>query len=150
MANARGNGNGVFSLCVSRPKDRAESHCGKGTQKSAGKVLAVTLLLASLVFAQGAPRIMSVEPSSGKVNDNVTLTGDKLGKDSVSAVFLSDEKDDFKATVVEQDDFKATVVEQTDNKITFKVPQIKPGNYNVSLQVGAQIFIEPVRFKVQQ
>ena len=140
MANARGNGNGVFSLCVSRPKDRAESHCGKGTQKSAGKVLAVTLLLASLVFAQGAPRIMSVEPSSGKVNDNVTLTGDKLGKDSVSAVFLSDEKDDF----------KATVVEQTDNKITFKVPQIKPGNYNVSLQVGAQIFIEPVRFKVQQ
>lgn len=104
------------------------------------EVLAVALLLASLVFAQGAPRLMSVEPSSGKVNDNVALTGDKLGKDSVSAVFLSDEKDDF----------KAVVVEQTDNKIIIKVPQVKPANYNVSLQVGDKIFIEPVRFKVQQ
>ncbi len=82
----------------------------------------------------------TVEPSSGKVNDNITLTGDHLGKDSVSAVFLSDEKDDF----------KAVVVEQTDNKIIIKVPQVKPGNYNVSLQVGDKIFIEPVRFKVQQ
>lgn len=104
------------------------------------EVLAVTLLLASLVFAQGAPRVTTVEPSSGKVNDNITLTGDHLGKDSVSAVFLSDEKDDF----------KAVVVEQTDNKIIIKVPQVKPGNYNVSLQVGDKIFIEPVRFKVQQ
>lgn len=104
------------------------------------EVLAVTLLLASLVFAQGAPRVTTVEPSSGKVNDNITLTGDHLGKDSVSAVFLSDEKDDF----------KAVVVEQTDNKIIIKVPQVKPGNYNVSFQVGDKIFIEPVRFKVQQ
>ena len=104
------------------------------------EVFAVTLLLASLVFAQGAPLVTTVEPSSGKVNDNITLTGDHLGKDSVSAVFLSDEKDDF----------KAVVVEQTDNKIIIKVPRVKPGNYNVSLQVGDKIFIEPVRFKVQQ
>jgi len=141
MANGLGSDTGdVFARCLPSPNDRAETHCGRGRQKSVWKVLAVTLLLASLVSAQGAPRIMSVEPASGKVNDNVTLTGDKLGKDSVSAVFLS----------VEKDDFKAIVVEQTDSKIIIKVPQVKPGNYNVSLQVGNQIFIEPVRFKVQQ
>jgi len=141
MANGSGSDRGdVFARCLPGPTDRAETYCGRGRQTSAWKVLAVTLLLASLAFGEGAPRIMSVEPSYGKVNDNVTLTGDKLGKDSVSAVFLSDEKDDF----------KAAVVEQTDSKIIIKVPQVKPGNYNVSLQVGNQIFIEPVRFKVQQ
>lgn len=92
------------------------------------EVLAVTLLLASLVFAQGAPRVTTVEPSSGKVNDNITLTGDHLGKDSVSVVFLSDEKDDF----------KAVVVEQTDNKIIIKVPQGKARQLQRFLSGGRQ------------
>ena len=37
-----------------------------------GKLLATVVLVASLVFAQGTPRVTGVEPSSGKVNDNVT------------------------------------------------------------------------------
>jgi hypothetical protein len=60
------------------------------------------MLLTALAFAQSAPKVTSVMPSSGKVNVSVTLTGENLGKGSVSAVFLSDDNDDYKATVVEQ------------------------------------------------
>jgi len=42
------------------------------------------------------------------------------------------------------------VVEQGAEKIVVKVPQVKSGNYNVSIQVGDKLFIKPVRFKVQE
>jgi hypothetical protein len=58
----------------------------------------------------------------------------------VSAVFLSDDKNDY----------KATVVEQADDKIVMKVPQVKVGSYNVSIQQGDKIIIMPVHFKVEQ
>jgi len=45
------------------------------------------LTLGLLLFAQGAPVVTAVDPSSGKVNDTVTVAGEKLGKDTVSAVF---------------------------------------------------------------
>ena len=98
------------------------------------------VLLAPLIFAQGAPQVTGVEPSSGKVNDTVTVTGVNLGKDSVTSVFLSDDKSDY----------KATIVEQTAEQIVVKVPQVKPGDYNLSIQVGDKIFIKPVRFKVEE
>jgi IPT/TIG domain len=140
MANARGGDSGdVPALYLCCLIERAWTYRSRALRVTL-EVLAVTLLLSTLAFAQAAPRIMNVQPSSGKVNDNITLTGDKLGKDSVSGVFLSDEKDDF----------KALVMEQTNSKIIIKVPQVKAGNYNISLQVGDQIFIEPVRFRVQQ
>ena len=67
------------------------------------------------------------------------MTGENLGKSNVSAVFLSDDKTDY----------KATVVEQSDGKIVMKVPQVKAGDYKVSLQAGNNIYIQPVRFTVQ-
>jgi IPT/TIG domain len=102
-------------------------------------VLVEAVLLASLACAQGNPRVTGVEPASGKMNDNVTVTGENLGKSNVSAVFLSDDKTDY----------KATVVEQSDGKIVMKVPQVKAGDYKVSLQAGNNIYIQPVRFTVQ-
>ena len=72
------------------------------------------------------------------MNDTVTVTGTNLGKASVAGVFLSDDKSDF----------KAAVVEQSDEKLVFKVPQVKAGAYNLSVQVGAQILILPTRFTV--
>jgi hypothetical protein len=97
------------------------------------------MLLASLALAQRAPRVATVEPSSGKANDNVTLTGENLGKGAVSAAFLSDDKTDY----------KAMLVEQAEEKIVMKIPQVKSGDYKVSLQVGDNIYIQPVRFTVQ-
>lgn len=94
---------------------------------------------ASLGFAQGGPKVTGVDPATGKVNDSVTIMGENLGRASVSAVFLSDDKNDF----------KATLVNQASEKIVIKIPQVKPGGYNVSIQVGTEILIEPVRFTVQ-
>jgi len=102
--------------------------------------LAGTILFASLAVAQNAPQVTGVDPASGKVNDTVTVSGNNLGKTSVSSVFLSDDKNDY----------KAAIEEQSDDKITMKVPQVKPGDYNISVQVGDKLFIKPVKFKVEQ
>jgi IPT/TIG domain len=103
------------------------------------RFLTAALFLAPLVFAQGTAKITGVNPSSGKVGDSVTITGEGLGKGSVAAVFLSDDKSDY----------KATIMDQAADKIVMKVPDVKPGGYNVSIQVGTGILIEPVRLTVQ-
>ena len=102
-------------------------------------LLAAVVLFASLAVAQNAPQVTGVDPASGKVNDTVTVSGNNLGKDSVSSVYLSDDKNDY----------KTTIVDQSDDKITVKVPQVKAGDYNVSIQVGNNLFIKPVKFKVE-
>ena len=102
--------------------------------------LAALIAFASLAVAQNAPQVTGVDPASGKVNDTITLSGTNLGKDSVSSVFLSDDKSDF----------KATIIDQSDAKISAKVPQVKAGDYNISVQVGDKLFIKPVKFKVEQ
>ena len=101
---------------------------------------ALLTLLVPLLFAQGAPRVTDVDPSSGRVNDTVTVAGENLGKDTVSAVFLSDDKTDY----------KATITEQNKEKIVMKVPHVKPGRYSISIQTGNAIYIQPVRFTVQE
>lgn len=97
------------------------------------------LCLVQFVGAQNLPKVTAVDPGTGKVNDSVTLTGENLGKASVSAVFLSDDKDDYKATLVEQEA----------GKIILKVPQVKSGGYNISIQEGDKILILPIHFTVQ-
>ena len=101
--------------------------------------LAGVILFSSLAVAQNAPQVTGVDPASGKVNDTVTVSGNNLGKATVSSVFLSDDKNDY----------KATIEDQSDDKITMKVPQVKPGDYNISVQVGNNLFIKPVKFKVE-
>ncbi|HKV06129.1 MAG TPA: IPT/TIG domain-containing protein [Candidatus Acidoferrales bacterium] len=96
-------------------------------------------LAVPLLIAQTTSRVTTVDPASGKVGDSVVVSGESLGKSHVSAVFLSDDKSDF----------KATLVEQSEDKITWKVPQVKPGDYNVSIQTGDAILIQPVRFTVE-
>jgi hypothetical protein len=103
-------------------------------------ILAAVVLFSSLAIAQNAPTVTGVDPATGKVNDTVTVSGSNLGKSAVSSVFLSDDKSDF----------KATIVEQSDDKITMKVPQVKAGDYNISVQVGDKLFIKPVKFKVEE
>lgn len=103
--------------------------------------IAVLLLLClgPRAGGQNSPKIAAVAPAEGKVNDSVTLTGENLGKDSVSAVYLSDDKEDY----------KATMLEQGSGKIIMKVPEVKSGRYNISIQEGDKILILPVRFTVQ-
>jgi hypothetical protein len=103
---------------------------------------AATLLAlpANRLFAQsGSPSVANVDPASGKAGDTVTIAGANLAKPAVAAVFLSDDKSDY----------KAVVVEQNAEKIVIKIPQVKQGGYNVSFQEGTAIFILPVHFTVQ-
>jgi IPT/TIG domain-containing protein len=117
----------------------------KGSSDLRVRLLILTLsalFFATLIFAQGqsTPKITKVDPSSGKVSDSITVSGADLGKDAVAGVFLSDDKSDY----------KATIVSQAADKIVMKVPQVKPGGYNLSIQVGGTTLIEPVRFTVQE
>jgi hypothetical protein len=110
-----------------------------GNMRKRWVFLAGVILFSSLAVAQNAPQVSGVDPASGKVNDTITVSGNNLGKDSVSSVYLSDDKNDY----------KTTILDQSDAKITVKVPQVKAGDYNVSIQVGNNLFIKPVKFKVE-
>ena len=121
---------------------------GNGNTESGRKrkLSQIAFIIAMLVLsvaaglpAQNSPKVNMVDPLTGKVNDSVTLTGQNLGKESVAGVFLSDDKDDFKATLVDQESAK----------IVLKVPQVKSGPYNISIQEGDKILILPLRFTVQ-
>ncbi len=103
-------------------------------------LLAAAIFLSPIVFAQNSPQVTSIDPASGKVNETATVAGENLDKPGVSAVYLSDEKNDY----------KAAVMEQSADKIVIKIPQVKAGDYNVSIQVGDKLFIKPVKFKVQE
>lgn len=116
-----------------------ESDRRRKLSRIAFAIAMLVLSVAPRIPAQNAPKVNMVDPLKGKVDDSVTLTGQNLGKDSVSGVFLSDDKDDFKATLVQQDSAK----------IVLKVPQVKSGGYNISIQEGDKILILPLRFTVQ-
>ena len=138
MANVRGTHSGLYGrLGIPNGRER-KCHPAAGSARK-WLFLAAMIFLAQVALAQGKPQVTTVDPASGKVNDSVTLTGENLGKESVSSVFLSDDNTDY----------KATVVEQAGGKIVMKVPQVKPGDYHVSIQVGDKIFILPLRFKVE-
>ena len=139
MANISASGCGSVHV-LSVPKAGEQQLPQRGVNARRLVFMAAVVLLSPLLFAQSTPQITGVEPPSGKVNDTVTISGQNLGKDEVSAVYLSDDKNDY----------RATVVEQSAEKIVVKVPQVKSGNYNVSIQVGDKLFIKPVRFKVQE
>ena len=98
-----------------------------------------TFLLHSLVWAQASPKITAVQPETAKVGASITVNGENLGKDVVQAVFLSDDAKDY----------KVEVSEQSATKVVVKVPELKAGPYNISVQVGDNIFIQPVRMTVE-
>jgi hypothetical protein len=88
----------------------------------------VFLLLLSLVLpVVAAPRdpiptpiMRSVEPRTAKAGDEVTVTGDNLGKDIVLEVYLTDRTNKV----------KVTVLDQNSTTVKFTVPaNIKPAKY---------------------
>jgi hypothetical protein len=86
-------------------------------------LIVAAFLVPALVSArdpQPTPLIRVVEPATAKAGEEVTVTGDNLGKDLVLEVYLTDRTDKTKVAVIEQN---ATTIK-------FKVPaSIKPGKY---------------------
>jgi hypothetical protein len=136
--SAGGPGFGKFPFFSSISNKNNNQH--SGNKRKWWLFLGGVILFSSLAVAQNAPQVTGVDPASGKVNDTLTVSGNNLGKASVSSVYLSDDKNDY----------KAAIVDQSDDKITVKVPQVKAGDYNVSIQVGDKLFIKPVKFKVEE
>jgi IPT/TIG domain-containing protein len=97
-------------------------------------------LLSAVAWAQAGPKLTGVDPNAGKVGDTCTITGENLGKDTVNAVLVSDEEKDYPAEVVSQEA----------SKIVMKVPKVKAGGYNISIKIGNNIYIQPIRYTVQE
>lgn len=92
------------------------------------------------LYGQSAnAHIAAITPTTGKCDASITITGKNLDKSTVTAVFLSDAKLDHKAVVIDQEP----------TKIVIRVPQLKPGDYNISVEEGGSIYIQPVIFKVK-
>lgn len=141
---------------ASRPAPGRRSDCSRSHSFRISRIalhsrpmlLAMACALAAAVFlapplmrAQSTtPHISGITPGTGKAEDSITISGENLGKDKVAGVFLSDAKLDHKAVVVDQE---AT-------KIVIKVPDgLKAGDYNISVQEGGAIYIQPVIFVVK-
>ena len=93
----------------------------------------------SLAWAQAGPKVSGVEPAAGKVGSSITVNGENLGKDVVEEVYFSDDVKDY----------PAQLSEQSATKMVVKIPEVKAGGYNISVKVGNNIFIQPIRITVE-
>ncbi|MGI8745343.1 MAG: IPT/TIG domain-containing protein [Bryobacteraceae bacterium] len=106
----------------------------------------VSLLLMTVVTAatwafQGFARVSSVEPDTGKVGDAVSAKGESLDKSKVGELYLTDGKNDT----------KATITEQTATEIKFKVPKMAAGRYRLMLLTAKKdsMIEQPVIFTIE-
>lgn len=107
-------------------------------------------LLLSFVFiigwalAQESPRMKTVEPTNGKVGDEVTVSGENLDAKFVKKVYLTDGKVDL----------EMEVTQQTAELIKAKIPaKTKPGRYSLMVLTAdkdPKLIEQPVRCTVEQ
>ncbi len=106
-------------------------------------VLAI-LTAAAPVYAEGAfPRMTTVAPDTGKAGDVLSVSGENLGKETVSQLFLTDGKNDT----------KVEITEQVATSIKFKIPAAaKPGRFNLLVLTAdkqPKLIEQPVKVTVQ-
>jgi hypothetical protein len=84
-------------------------------------VLLVCAAIPPTQAAQGAmPRMTTVSPASGKPGDVVTVAGENLDKDNVTAILLTDGSADV----------PVEIVGQNSTEVKFKIPaSAKPGRF---------------------
>ena len=104
-------------------------------------ILSVTLLTLSAYSGMNTTnyRLTGIDPATVRAGGNITLKGENLTKDNIAAVFVSNASDDF----------PAPIVEQTGSKIVVRVPNVKAGDYNISIQVRRDVLIQPIRLTVR-
>ncbi len=116
--------------------------------------LLLSLTLAMSAFAGTAvdkssepkptPMMRTVDPALVKAGEPVTIKGEHLSKDFISAVYVTDGKKDR----------QVTLETQTDDTVTFKVPsELKPGMYKVVVLLNVvepTLVEEPVRINVTE
>ena len=109
-------------------------------------LLLVSLVLVPALFArdpQATPLMRGVEPGTAKAGDEITVTGENLGKDLVTEVYLTDRTNKT----------KVTLTEQTDTTIKFKVPAtLKAGKYYLMVLANMAeplLIEEPARLMIE-
>ena len=109
--------------------------------------IAALMVAAGLaVWAQeGVPRMVSVDPPSGKKGDVIAVTGENLQKGQVDKVFLTDGKND---SPVE-------VTEQTATSIKFKIPGNVATGGRLAIMIltsgkDAKYIEQPVKVMIEQ
>jgi nitrous oxidase accessory protein NosD len=105
------------------------------------------LLLTGLSAAaqEGLPRMVSVDPLSGKAGDVIAVTGENLDKANVEKVFLTDGKNDV----------PVEVTEQTGTTIKFKIPAKAATGARLAIMIltagkDAKYIEEPVTVMIEQ
>ena len=90
--------------------------------------LILALLLASVFAWAASPRVTGVKPSGGHVGDKLVASGENLGSDSITRLYLTDGTNDHRVEMEEQ---KA-------ESILFAVPaKVKPGYYRLMVQTAS-------------
>lgn len=107
--------------------------------------VAPLLLAASFaIFAQeGMPKITTVAPDTGKIGDEITVSGEHLEKAQVAKLYLTDGKND---VLVE-------VTEQAATTLKFKIPaKATPGRFALMLLTTGKepkLIEQPVKVNVE-
>ena len=78
-------------------------------------LIALLLVAGFAAFTQTTPRITALDPDSGKRGDEITITGENLGKNAVAKLYLTDGGDG-------KNDVEVVMTEQTATTIKFKLP----------------------------
>ena len=102
------------------------------------------LLLFPLTGAAQSVEITSVDPPTAKVGDVVSATGEGIGSANVDELYLTNDAQDA----------KVTMIEQTDKLIKFKVPAgVKPGRWALMIHTksgsGTKLFEQPVKVTIE-
>ncbi len=110
-------------------------------------LLAVLLAIPLLLTAQANfPRMISVDPMTAKVGAVVSVSGENLGKENVSEVFMTDNKSDF----------KVEITEQAAAALKFKVPDsVKAGKFSLVIRTPGSAgnppkdYVQPVKVTIE-
>ena len=102
------------------------------------------LILFPLSGTAQSVQITSVDPPTAKVGDVVSAIGEGIGSANVDALYLTNDVQDA----------KVTMIEQTDKLIKFKVPGgVKPGRWALMIHMksggGTRLLEQPVKVTVE-
>ncbi len=89
--------------------------------------LILALVLTVPAAWAATPRMTGVSPSGGHNGDEITASGQNLDSTTVTKLFLTDGRKDY----------RVTMKEQTADSIKFAIPaRLKPGYYNLMMQTA--------------
>ena len=110
------------------------------------KLSFVVPILMAATFAlcaqEAMPRMSSIEPSSAKVGDVVTVTGENLDKANVAKVYLTNQKTDF----------ECEITSQTPTEIKVKIPAKSTGRLAMMILTNGKeqkLIEQPVKLTIE-